>query len=398
MTSPATHPNPLEQVPLERLRERTSIKWRHFGPEVLPMWVAEMDVVPADAIQDAIARAMRDGDTGYARGVDYAEAHARFSADRWGFAPDPAASVTVADVMTGIFELIRMLTDLGDEVVVTSPVYPPFHGYTMHAGRVVREAPLTAAGRLDVDAIDAALAAATAGGRRSVLLLASPHNPTGTVHTRAELEAVAAIAARHGASVVVDEIHAPLALPGAVFTPYLSVDPRGFVVTSASKAWNLAGIRSATILAGTDAAATLRAFPEVVTHGPNHLAVIAHTAAYDHGRDWLDAVVVGIAANHALLRELLAGSGVEHRIPEATYLAWLDLSATAIADPDARAAGGDVTATSAPSIALQRAGLGVNAGEPFGAGGANHVRVNVGTSQAVLREGVARLRSAVGPA
>ena len=185
-----TIPNPLEQVPLERLRARTSIKWRHFGPEVLPMWVAEMDVVPAQAIQDAIARALRHGDTGYGHGFAYAEAHARFSADRWGFAPDPAASVTVADVMTGVFEVVRLLTDPGDEVVVTSPVYPPFHGFVRHAGRVVREAPLTADARLDVDAIDAALASATAGGRRAMVLLASPHNPTGTVHTRAELEGV----------------------------------------------------------------------------------------------------------------------------------------------------------------------------------------------------------------
>lgn len=387
--------NPLEQVPLERLRERTSIKWRHFGPDVLPMWVAEMDVVPAEPIQDAVAKAMRDGDTGYGHGVAYAEAHARFSAERWGFAPDPAATLTVSDVMMGIFELLRVLTDPGDEVVVTSPVYPPFHGFIRHADRVVREAPLTKDARLDLDAIDAALAAATSGGRRSVLLLASPHNPTGTVHARAELEAVAAIAARYGAAVVVDEVHAPLTLPGAAFTPYLAVDPLGFVVTSASKAWNLAGLRTATILAGTDAAATLRRIPEVVTHGPNHLAVIAHAAAYDHGRDWLDAVVAGLAANHALLHDLLVGSGVDHRVPDATFLAWLDLTTTALADADARAVGGAVTDASAPSAALHRAGLGVNAGEPFGAGGENRVRMNVGTSQAVLREGVVRLRAAL---
>lgn len=390
------HANPLEQVPLERLRERTSIKWRHFGPDVLPMWVAEMDVVPAEAVQEALARAMREGDTGYAHGVGYGEALARLSADRWGFAPDPAASVTVADVMTGVFELLRLLTDPGDEVVVTSPVYPPFHGFTRHAGRRVRETRLTADGRLDVAAIDEALAAATAGGRRSVLLLASPHNPTGTVHARAELEAVAAVAARHGAAVVVDEIHAPLTLPGAVFTPYLAVDPRGYAVQSASKAWNLAGIRSAAILAGPDAAAPVSALPEVVTHGPNHLAVVAHVAALDEGRDWLDALVAGLATNHALARDLLQGSGVEHRVPEATYLAWLDLSGTALADPDARADGGAVTDASAVSSALQRAGLGVNAGEPFGLGGENHVRLNLGTSQAVLREGIGRLRAALG--
>ncbi|QCR20370.1 MalY/PatB family protein [Agrococcus sp. SGAir0287] len=386
---------PLEEVPLERLRERTSIKWRHFEPDVLPMWVAEMDVVPATPIRDALARALRDGDTGYGRGVGYAEAYARFSEARWGFAPDPAASVTVADVMTGVFELVRMVTDPGDEVVVTSPVYPPFHGFVRHAGRVVREAPLTPDARLDVAAIDDALAAASAGGSRTALLLASPHNPTGTVHARAELEAVASVAERHGATVIVDEVHAPLTLPGAVFTPYLAVDPRGLVVTSASKAWNLAGLRSATILAGADAAATLRTIPEVVTHGPNHLAVIAHAAAYDEGRAWLDAVVAGIAANHALARDLLQGSGVEHRVPDATYLAWLDLSRTPLADPDARADGGVVTDASRPSTALRAAGLGVNAGEPFGAGGENHVRMNLGTSQAIVREGVARLRAAI---
>lgn len=389
--------NPLEAVPIDQLRTRTSMKWRYFEPDVLPMWVAEMDVVPADAVRVAIESAVRSGDTGYPHGSDYAEAIARFSTDRWGFTPDVSRSMTVADVMMGIVELLRLLTDSGDEVIVTSPVYPPFHAFTEYADRVVREAPLTAEGRLDPGAIDDACAQATAGGRRAVLLLANPHNPTGTVHTRDELAEVAGIAARHGVRVIADEIHAPLVYGDRTFTPYLAVDPRGFQVISASKAWNLAGIRSAVIVAGPEADELARV-PEVVTHGPSLLAIRAHVAALDDGRDWLDALLTGLDANRRLLADLLAEQAptVGYRVPEATFLAWLDMRQTAIADPAARSEPGFVGLAAGPSLALRdRARLGVNAGESFGAGGENHVRLNFGTRQDLLRAAVRRIASVV---
>lgn len=385
--------NPLEQIALADLRQRTSIKWQYFGPDVIPLWVAEMDVTPADAIQRAVERAMRSGDTGYTWGTAYGEAAARFSDARWGFTPDAARSLTVSDVMVGVFELIRLLTEPGGEVIVTSPVYPPFYGYATHAERAVREAPLTADHRIDTAAIDAACAAATAGGRTAVLLLANPHNPTGTVHTREELRAAAEAAARHGVRVIADEIHAPLVYEPSNYTPYLSVDPHGFSVFSASKGWNLAGLRSAVIFAGAEAD-DLERMPEVVTHGPNHVAVQAHVAALDEGRGWLDALLVALDAGRHRVAALLTehAPAIRYRVPDATYLAWLDCRDTPHARPDAVADPGFVGLQAGPARAFGTlAGVGVNAGEAFGTGGENHVRLNFATRRDVLEEAIARI-------
>ncbi|GAA3592523.1 MalY/PatB family protein [Agrococcus terreus] len=382
--------NPFEQVTVEALRERTSIKWRWFEPDVLPMWVAEMDVLPASAITAAITEALGRGDTGYPHGHAYAEAFARFADDRWGASFDPGRTALVADVMQGAFELIRLLTRPGGNVIVTSPVYPPFHAYSEHAERTVLEAPLGDDLRLDVAAIeDACARVGEAGG---VLLLCNPHNPTGTVHTRAELEAVAEVCARHGVRVISDEVHAPIVFDAA-FTPYWSVDPQGFSITSASKAWNLAGLRTALIVPGAEAR-DLEHLAEVVSHGPSHLATIAHVAAFDDGRGWLDEVIAGLRGNRALLARLLAGHApsIRWQPGEATFLAWLDCRGTRVADAASRADAGDVgLSTGAAAAFLERARVGLNAGESFGTGGENRVRFNLGTRPDVIEEAVRRM-------
>lgn len=399
--------NPFEQVPLDQLRQRTSIKWRFFEPDVLPMWVAEMDVLPAEAITRAVHDAMLRGDTGYAHGTGYAEAFARFASDRWGAEVHVPRTALVSDVMMGVFELLRMLTPPDGAVIVTSPVYPPFHAYTAHAGRRIVEAPLGDDLRLDLESIADACSRVSGSGRGStgaggtgagapggaVLLLCNPHNPTGTVHTRAELEAVAEIAARHGVRVISDEIHAPL-LFDAEFTPYWSVDPHGFSVTSASKTWNLAGLRTALIVGGDETAADLASMAEVVSHGPAHLATIAHVAAFDEGRAWLDDVLAGLRTNRAVLRRALDehAPSIRWRPGEATFLAWLDCSDTRVADPASRADAGYVGLSTGPAKAfLERARVGLNAGEAFGAGGENHVRFNLGTRPDVIEEAVRRM-------
>lgn len=382
--------NPFEQVSVEALRERTSIKWRWFEPDVLPMWVAEMDVMPAEAITAAITEALGRGDTGYPHGSAYAEAFARFADARWGAALDPGRTALVSDVMMGVFELVRLLTRPGGHVIVNSPVYPPFHAYAEHAERTVLEAPLGDDLRLDLAAIeDACRQVGEAGG---VLLLCSPHNPTGTVHSRAELEAVAEVAARHGVRVVADEVHAPIVFD-ATFTPYWSVDPRGFSITSASKAWNLAALRTALVVPGAEAQ-DLERLAEVVGHGPSHLASIAHVAAFDHGRAWLDDVIAGLRGNRAVLGAALAehAPSIRWQPGEATFLAWLDCRGTRVADPAARADPGDVGLSTGPAKAfLERARVGLNAGEAFGAGGENRVRLNLGTRPDLIEEAVRRM-------
>ena len=393
--------NPLEQLTLAELRTRSSMKWRVHPAEVLPLWVAEMDVRLAEPIERALTDAVARGDTGYPVGAPYAEAYARFAARRWGWVDvDPARTAIAADVMLGVVEVLRLVTDRGDTVVVSAPVYPPFFAFVEHDGREVVQAPLGGDGRVDLAALAETFAAARARSVGVAYLMSNPHNPTGVVHSRRELEAIAALADEYGVRVVSDEIHAPLVLAGAEFTPYLSVAGarNAFTVTSASKAFNLAGLKAALIIAGPGAAADLRRLPEEVGHGPSHLGILAQTAALDHAEPWLDALLDGLAGNRDLLARLLADQlpEITYRPPQGTYLAWLDCRPLGLHDPAAPGAPGIVSELAGPArFFLDHARVALSSGHVFGAGGAGHVRLNFATSQAVLSEAIARMARAV---
>ncbi|MFF7725270.1 MalY/PatB family protein [Streptomyces sp. NPDC008001] len=380
--------NPLRRLSLGELQRRTSAKWRAYPPDVLPLWVAEMDVMPAAAVTRVLTEAVALGDTGYASGTAYPEALDAFARKRWGWDGVAAGrTATVADVMRGAVEVLKLVTGPGDTVVVSPPVYPPFFGFLEQEERRVAEAPLGPDGRLDTAALEAAFRRAGAGGRRAAYLLCNPHNPTGAVPTRAELEAVAELAGAYGIRVVADEIHAPLVLPGAEFVPYLSVPGAedAFGLLSASKAWNLAGLKAAVAVAGPAAADDLARLPEVSSHGPSHLGVLAHTAALREGGAWLDAVLAGLDENRRLLGELLERHLPEVRYlrPEGTYLAWLDCRALGLGDDPA-------------AVFLERGRVALTGGLPFGTGGAGHVRLNFATSPELLAEAVRRMAAAAG--
>lgn len=389
--------DPFDALALEQLRTRQSIKWRRFEADVLPLWVAEMDVLLADPVREVLERALRDGDTGYPGVTPYAEALAGFAAERWGWSGlDPARTALVADVMTGVSEAVRLVTGPGATVVVSPPVYPPFFGYLEDAGREVLEAPLGADGRLDLDALAEAFARATAGGRGAAYLLCSPHNPTGVVHSADELASLADLARAADVRVVADEIHAPLVLDGPGFVPYLAVDPAGISVTSASKAWNLAGLKAAVVVAGPDAADDLARLPEVATHGPSHLGVLGHTAALQHGGPWLDDVLAALRSRRELLGTLLAEHlpQVRWTPPRATFLAWLDCAGLGLTGTyaDRPAPRGVMNADVGPARAfLDRSRVGLAAGTAFGTGGLDHVRLTLATSTEVLTEAVTRM-------
>lgn len=395
--------NPLEQLTLDDLRRRTSLKWQTHPPDVLPLWVAEMDVVLAEPVAEALHQAIARGDTGYPSGTAYAEALADFAQRRWGWSGlDVARTALVPDVMLGIVEVLRLVTEPGETVVVSPPVYPPFYAFVGHDGRRVAEAPLGPDGRIDLAVLEEAFLRARAQGRGAAYLLCNPHNPTGVVHTRPELEGVAALARRHGVRVVSDEIHAPLVLPGAGFTPYLSVAGAedAFALTSASKAWNLAGLKAALAVAGPEAAADLARMPEEVGHGPSHLGILAHTAALRDGEAWLDELIAGLDANRDLLGALLSEHlpGVRWHPPEGTYLAWLDCRALGLAaDEDGGGPEpGVVTDLAGPArFFLDEARVALSSGHVFGTGGAGCARLNFATSETVLTEAVARMGRAV---
>lgn len=390
--------NPLERLTVEQLRQRTSMKWRAHPPDVLPLWVAEMDVPLAEPVAAALNQAIARGDTGYPAGDRaYAEAVAGFAARRWRWdGLDVERTAIAPDVMLGIVEVLKLITRPGDAVVVNAPVYPPFYAFVTHADRRIVEARLGATGRIDLEALGTAFASAREVSERVAYLMSNPHNPTGAVHTADELAGVALLAREHGVRVVSDEIHAPLVLAGASFTPYLGVEGAedAFAVTSASKAWNLAGLKAALVIAGSAAADDLARMPEEVSHGPSHLGVLAHTVAFNEGEAWLDALLAGLSANRDLLGQLVA----EHlplvgcTPPEGTYLAWLDCRALGLDEPGDADGPGIVTELAGPARAfLDQARVALSSGHVFGSGGAGHVRVNFATSQAVLTEAVTRM-------
>jgi len=393
-------PNPLEQLTLQQLRQRTSVKWRAYPPDVIPLWVAEMDVMPAEPVARALRHALDIGDTGYAYGPDYPRAVGEFASQRWGWDDFPAESAkSVPDVMMGIVEVLRLVTEPGDPVVVNCPVYPPFYAFVASAGRQVVESPLTGGGRIDLDRLSATFAEVTRTHPRAAYLMSSPHNPTGAVHTQEELRVVAQLAQQYGVRVVVDEIHAPLVMPGVRFVPYLSVpgSQDAFSVLSASKAWNLAGLKAALAVAGPDARSDLARMPEEVSHGASHLGVIAHTAAFRDGGPWLDGLLDGLAANRDLLGRLLAErlADVGYAPPQGTYLAWLDFRHLGMHELG-RQGSGVVSELEGPArFFLDRARVALSSGHVFGTGGAGHVRLNFATSQAVLTEAVERMAAAV---
>jgi len=378
--------NPLVGPGLERLRERRSVKWRLYDPDILPLWVAEMDVVPAEPIQQAVADAMRRGDTGYPWAADYAEALSAFAAKRWGWEPDPATMEIVPDVMLGVVEVLKLVADPGAAVVVNSPVYPPFFQFVSHLGHRVVEAPLGEDGRLDLAALERAFADATSDGARAAYLLCNPQNPTGAVHTPEELTAALELAHSSGVRVVADEIHAPVVHAPATFTSVASLPAgsRAVALMSASKAFNLAGLKAAMAVPGPEAVADLARMPEEVSHGASHLGVIAHRAAYLDGGPWLDALLAGLDSNRQLLATLLAEQlpEVGYRVPDGTFLAWLDFTALDLGDDPA-------------AVLRERARVALHPGPGFGQGGKGHARLNFGTSPDIVREAVFRIAAAL---
>lgn len=367
------------------LQRRSSEKWSSYPEDVLPMFVAEMDFPLAPAIRAALLEAVELGDTGYVNPHDTgaAEAFAAFAADRWGWSPAPADMGFTTDVSVVIVESLRRLVEPGAGVIITPPVYPPFYDLVPEAGGTVVEVPLLDDGAtygLDLEGIDRAFAA----GARA-LLLCNPHNPVGLVHSRETLAELSEIVASHGAVVVSDEIHAPLTHRGQTFTPYLTVSDEarehGIAAESGSKAFNLAGLKSALFVAGSDRMRRLiRSLPDEVTFRTGLFGLIATREGFAHGGPWLDSVVGTVENNFALLEESLARvlPAVRVRRSAATYLAWLDMSALDWGDDPA-------------AFALEHARVALSSGPAFGPGGAGHARMNLACNPETLVEAVDRL-------
>jgi cysteine-S-conjugate beta-lyase len=379
------HVDPFDDVSLELLRTRHSAKWTKYDPDVLPAWVAEMDFALALPVREVLQQAIARDDTGYAMPGRLAPAFAGFAGRRFGWEVDPAQVRLVADVVTGIEELLRALTEPGDAVVINPPVYPPFFMATQLVGREVVEVPLRPGG-LDLDGLEAAFAAGA-----QAFLLCHPHNPTGMPFPAEQLDAVAELAAAHGVTVIADEVWAPLTLPDVACAPFLSLGSAaaetGVALWSASKSWNIAGLKAAVIVTASERMNALieERVPAHIGVHAGHLGVLASIAAFEHGEEWLDALVRHLDRNRSALTGLLAEHlpGVAYEPPGAGYLAWLDCRELGLGDNPAEAF-------------LERGRVALSEGPPFGEQGRGFARLNFGTSTVLLEEAVCRMKSALG--
>lgn len=373
--------------PADLLRSsRSSLKWTRYEEGVLPLFVAEMDYPVSERIREAIIERVATSDLGYIDSAGpLADAFAQFAGRRWQWDVDPATVRIATDVSVGIVETLRYGVPAGSPVVVTSPVYPPFFELVDEARLPVVDVPMlesSAGWHLDLERIEEAFI----GGARA-MLLCNPHNPLGLPHDHAMLTELAMLAARHDVLVIADEVHAPLTYSGAKFTPFATVaielGVRSVTVTSASKGWNMAGMKCAVMIpSDVRSLALLDGLPQEVASRTSILGLHANVAAYGD-EEWLDATITRIMHNDKLLASLLARRlpVVHYRRPTATYLGWLDFRDLGLGlDPAERV--------------LQDARVALNSGPSFGTAGRGHARINFACAPSVLEEAVERMAEA----
>ncbi|MBB5135141.1 cystathionine beta-lyase [Thermocatellispora tengchongensis] len=359
-------------------RRRTGVKWAQPEDGVIPAWIADMDFPVAPAIVAAV-RERAELDLGYPVWLDrpqagpLAEAFAERMERRHGWRPDPEHVRAYSDINQALQVLLHVMTEPGDGVALHVPNYPPFLETLAQMGRTPVHVPMRPEGgtwTFDPELID---------GRCRVLLLVNPHNPTGRVLTRDELGRIAELAERHDLLVISDEIHADLVYEPHRHIPFATLLPeRTITLTSATKAFNLGGIRcSVAHIGAARARKALAAQPAHLFGAANLLGVEATVAAWRHGDAWLEEVVGVLDRNRRLLADRLPPE-VGYRMPEATYLAWLDFGGLGLDEEPAE-------------FLYREARVMASPGPLFGPGGPGHVRLNFATSLPIFEEILGRI-------
>ena len=375
----------LTALPLSQLQKRRSAKWREFPSDVLPLPVAEMDFEIAKPIRDVLEEMIKGSDTGYLGPIPELGINlAKFSKARWGWEIDPEQVFTATDVGVGMVEMARTVVNPGDLIMINSPVYHNMNNWITELKCKSYDAPLTKTGlhyTIDLNAVERGYAAGV-----KAHFLCSPHNPVGTVFTRDELAELAELAKKYDVTVFSDEIHAPLTYDAKNFVPFLAVSETarevGICVTAASKSWNLAGLKCATVItAHPKQQERAKSMPEAVHFRASLFGAVASATAYECV-DWLDSAIQTFESNRKYLNNLLTQSlpAVGYRVPDFSYLAWLDLSGLNLGENPAQ-------------VLLEKGKLALNAGITFGPESGSFVRLNFATGEEMLDEAVSRIAS-----
>jgi len=379
-----------DDLDIDALRRRRGKKWRTYEPDVLPAWVADMDFPVAPAIRQRLREVMDAEDFGYPHDDHAARLVALLvqrSLDRYGWQVDPARVEVIADVVQGIQMCLDMYSGRGEGTLILTPIYPPFLSASAameRRGDCCTLVPEDGAWRIDRERLEASV-----GPDTRLLLLCNPHNPTGRVFSRGELLDLAELVLRRDLVVVSDEIHADLVFDGCRHVPFASLGPeieaRTVTLTSATKAFNIAGLRCAMMIFGSPSLhAAYRAGPRFARGGASSLGMHAAEAAWTGGDEWLAGLLRHLEGNRDRIAAFLAEQlpAIRHLPPEATYLAWLDCRDLGYGDELWR-------------TVLDRGRLALNDGREFGDGGAGFLRLNFATSTQLLDDALERLRHAL---
>jgi len=380
----------LDSVTAAEMRRSSRIKWRLFGGEVLPAWVAAMDFPVAPPVHRAIIELVERHDFGYHHVPLSPRLRGAFvsrMAERFDWQINPRRIVPLVNVLQGLDASVLLHSRPGDGVVLQTPIYPPFLAAVERSGRRVVESSLVRGAHryeIDFEHLRSVLDPET-----RLLLLCNPHNPTGRVFEREELLALGELALEHDIIVVSDEIHADLVYPPHRHLPFATLAPeiaeRTITLTSATKSFNLAGLPCAFAVVGSDR--LQQPFRELPPHAlaqPGILDDAATYTAWTEGQPWLDEVLAYLLENRDLAMDFFARRLPDLRVlpPEGTYMAWLDCRELGLpADPF--------------NFFLEHARVALTGGNEFGAPGKGFVRINFATSRAILLEILERMGAAV---
>jgi cystathionine beta-lyase len=373
---------------LAKLQARMSEKWRAFDPEILPMPFAVMDFELAQPIKEILTTLISNSDAGYLGKIpELPVALSQFAQLRWQWKVDPSQVKIAPDVGVGVIEIARLLINPGEKILINTPVYYNFYNWIMELRCEVVDAPLKEENlqySLDLIEIEKCYQAGV-----KLHILCNPHNPVGSLYSKSDLQHLAELAMRYKVIILSDEIHAPLVYSENTFSPFLSVSDTakevGFAFLSATKAFNIAGLKCAQIVAQSEKnLATLNSIPAAVHSRASLFGAVASAVAYKDCYDWLDAMIRELDSSRYYLKELIEQTNlpIGYRVPDCSYFGWLDLRGAHLSGDFAQ-------------HFLDKGKIAIAPGNFYGPTGAGFIRINFATSRELIHDAMTRITKAL---
>lgn len=370
-------------------KDGESVKWNVYSGDVLPLWVADMDVRSPQAVIDALQKRVSVGVYGYPlESTELSEAIVQRMDSRYHWKIKTEDVLFVPGVVSAFNLSAQALTTPGNSVIMQTPVYPPFlcAPENAQARGIYVDLLHNPDGTysIDFDAFERSIETDTC-----VFMLCNPHNPVGRVFIQSELEKLGEICLRHGVTIVSDEIHSDLIYPGQHHIPMASLskelERNSITLIAPSKTFNIAGLDCAAILCtDPEMRSKLNAARRGILGHVNIMGLTAALAAYQCGQEWLDALLLELEANRDFLYDFIQQRlpQISMAKPEGTYLAWLDCRRLSLPqDPY--------------HFFLQRAKVALNDGREFGQAGEGFLRLNFGCSIQMLEAALMRMERAL---